>query len=80
MADNSSETNVKTKMYLRTLSVQDFKDFGLHQIAYIRQETAQNRPIFTVHSADGEELESMDSFDKAIHAARQNDLEPVTLH
>lgn len=73
-------TNPKVRTALRNLSVKDFKDFGMQQIAYIRAIDNDNNTIYSVHSADGEEISVMDTLDQAIIATRKNDLEPVTLH
>ena len=73
-------TNPKVKTVLKNLSMQDFKDFGMQQIAYIRAVDNDNNTIYSIRSADGEEISVMDTLDQAIIATRQNDLEPVTVH
>ena len=73
-------TNPKVRTALKNLSVEDFKDFGLQQIAYIRTVDNDNNTIYSIHSADGKEISVMDTLDQAIVATRQNDLEPVTVH
>ena len=73
-------TNPKVRTALRNLSVKDFKDFGMQQIAYIRTVDNDNSTLYSIRSADGEEISVMDTLDQAIIATRQNDLEPVTLH
>ncbi|PCJ03205.1 MAG: hypothetical protein COB14_00280 [Alphaproteobacteria bacterium] len=75
-------TNPKVRTALKNLSVKDFKDFGMQQIAYIRavNNNNDNSTLYSIHSADGEEISVMDTLDQAIIATRKNDLEPVTLH
>ena len=80
MTYKSPITNTEIKKVLKNLSVQDFKDFGMHQIAYIRPISNGNTTSYSVHSADGEKISIMDTLDQAIIATRQNELEPVTLH
>lgn len=68
---------------LKELSVQDFLDVGLNQIAYIRcLETAEKSSSgsYSVHAADGSQISVMDSYDTAVAAIHINDLFPVTLH
>ena len=75
----AAEENVKTM--LKNLSLQDFKDFGLKQIAYIRTvQGNDNNIIYSIHSADGKQLYAAETLNQAIAATRQNELEPVTVH
>ena len=64
---------------LRNLSSQAFLTFGVNQIAYIRSVTVSGETAYALHAADGSALTIIDSLQGAIIAARQNDLEPVTL-
>lgn len=65
---------------LKNLSRQDFLDFGVQQVAYIRMVDLSDRKAYAIHAADGTPLSVMDTFDTALIAVRQNDLEPVTVH
>jgi hypothetical protein len=65
---------------LKSLNRQDFLNFGMHQVAYIRAVNVQNRKAYAIHAADGTPLSVMDTFDTALIAVRHNDLEPVTVH
>jgi hypothetical protein len=65
---------------LKSLNRQDFLNFGLQQVAYIRPVSIQNRKAYAIHAADGTPLSVMDTFDTALVAVRHNDLEPVTVH
>lgn len=80
MSDQNSENHMQKQSFLRSLSVQDLKDFGLHQIAYIRTIENDDKITYSIHSADGQEISVMDTLDQAITATRRNDLEPVTVH
>ena len=80
MAERHSVINSKVDMMLKNLSVQDFKDFGLQQIAYIRTIEDKSRTLYAVHFANGKSISVKDTLDQAILVSRQNDLEPVTVH
>lgn len=67
------------RQMLRNLSSQDFLTFGVNQIAYVRPVAVMGRIAYGLHAADGSPLTVIDSFEGAVIAARQNDLEPVTL-
>ena len=64
---------------LRNLSTQAFLTFGVNQIAYVRSVNVNGQTAYALHAADGSALTIIDSLDGAVMAARQNDLEPVTL-
>ncbi len=70
---NSSE-------FFKGLSPQDFRNFGVQEMAYIRPVTVQNKKAYAIHAADGTPLSVMDTHDTAIIAVRHNDLEVVTVH
>lgn len=74
------ETLANLNEMLRTISAQDFQNFGSHEIAYIRPTTMHNKTLFIVHSASGQKLSVMNTMADAISVARHNDLEPVTVH
>lgn len=68
---------------LKKLSLQDFLNVGLNQVAYIRRLDSTNKKphdIYAVYAADGSQISVMDSYDTAIAAIRINDLFPITLH
>ena len=80
--DNNTLSNDDTLRLLKKLSIQDFLDVGLDQVAYIKRiETEhENDDIYAVHAADGSQISLMDSYDTAVAAIRVNDLYPVTVH
>lgn len=65
---------------LKTISKQDFLDFGLHQVAYIRPVRVQSRKAYAIHAADGTPLSVTETLDTAVMTVRQNDLEAATVH
>jgi hypothetical protein len=62
---------------LQQLTVQDFLNVGLNQVAYIRPARGGE---YSVYAADGSLLSLAESFDMAIAAVRHNDMQPVTVH
>lgn len=80
MTDKNLEDSVRIKKILKTLSSQDFKSFGLHQIAYIKPVRNKTKHGFAIFGADGEKISVTDTLDKALVIAKQKDLEPVVVH
>ena len=79
--DKTSETSNQTDL-IKELTVQDFLDVGLDQVAYIRHVPADDEceSAYIIFGADGAQISVMDSYDTALAAIRINDLFPVTLH
>ena len=80
---NQEEVQEQTLDLLKELSLQDFLNVGLNQIAYVRceeSETDSEDNNFIVYAADGSQISVMDSYDTAMAAIRINDLLPVTLN
>lgn len=75
---NIKQTDQNT--LLKKLSPRDFLNFGMHNVAYIRQVSVDNKRAYAVHAADGTPLTVMDTMDSAVIVVRHNDLEPVTVH
>lgn len=65
---------------LKTISLQDFLNLGMRDIAYIRPVILDEREVFAVHAADGTPLSVLENFTDAVMAVHQNDLFAVTLH
>lgn len=65
---------------LRRISAQDFIQFGLQDIAYIRQVVVNDTVAFALHAADGTQLGLMPNQEVAAAALRQHELEPLSVH
>ncbi|QQG36235.1 MAG: DUF1150 family protein [Micavibrio aeruginosavorus] len=65
---------------LRALSAQDFLAYGLAQIAYVRPIRVEGQVAWALHAADGTVLTIQNQAGVAAVLARQNDLDPVSLH
>jgi hypothetical protein len=78
MTQNSE--NVPTRSALKSLSQQDFLAFGMEHVAYIRNVTLMNKPLFAIHAADGTPIAMTESEDAALQAISHHDLDAVRLH
>ena len=57
-----------------------FLALGSMNVAYIKPVTVDGLPAYAVHAADGQELAVFGDREIAFVVARQNDLEPVSVH
>ncbi|MCH7943463.1 MAG: DUF1150 family protein [Proteobacteria bacterium] len=57
-----------------------FLALGSMHVAYIKPVTIDGSTAYAIHAADGQELGVFGERDVAFVAARQNDLEPVSVH
>ena len=53
---------------------------GSLNVAYIKPVTVDGLPAYAIHAADGRELAVFGERELAFVAARQNDLEPLSVH
>lgn len=66
---------------LRKISVRDFLNMGIDQIAYIKPLGAADPETgFAIHAADGRQISVIDSYMSAVAIIHQNDMHAVTLH
>ena len=72
-ADNSG--NGATPMTSRA-----FLALGSKHVAYIKSVTVDGSTAYAIHAADGQELAVFGEREVAFIAARQNDLEPLSVH
>lgn len=72
-----AELGVGTTAYIRGFTARQLKDDGsLPPLTPIPDEQV----LFAIHAANGVRLAIMDSRDAAFMGARQNDLEPLSVH
>ena len=74
------DKDMNSLAFFKGLSAQDFRTFGVQQVAYIRPIIVQNKKAYAIHAADGTPLSVMDTHDMAVIAVRHNDLEAATVH
>ena len=48
--------DMNSTAFFKGLSSQDFRNFGVQQLAYIRPVLIQNRTAYAIHAADGTPL------------------------
>lgn len=77
-----NQDSLKTALPVETtpMSVQDFTDWGLANVAYIKPVEMNGRTVYAVFAANGRQLGLMETLNSAHAALFQNDLEPVSLH
>jgi hypothetical protein len=57
-----------------------FAEWGLGQVAYVKQEEINGMPVHVVHGADGESLAAADSYALAAAIVVQNGMTPLPVH
>ena len=67
------------RQVLRSLSSSAFLSLGVNQIAYIKPVDVMQQTAYALYAADGSRLAVIETLEGAVIAARQNDLDPVTL-
>lgn len=72
--------SIQPREILKNLSSQDFLNFGVEDVAYIRPVTVEGASAFAIHRADGTPISVAESMDAAIMSARYNDLEPLAVN
>lgn len=76
MKDNSFESALS----LRGLNAQDFLNYGVQHLAYIRPVQEGGKVLYGIFAADGKSLVMLDNHDAALAAVLHNNLEPVSVH
>lgn len=69
----------QSRRILRNLTPQAFLTFGVNLVAYVRPAQVMDNWVYVIHAADGSPLAVVETLEAAVAAARQNDLDPVTL-
>ena len=62
------------------MSAQDFFMWGMNNVVFIRDVPVEDKPLFGVFAADGTQIAYAHSRDEAQVWARQNELEPLSVH
>lgn len=65
---------------LKSMSPEAFAYLGAPALAYVKEVKVEGEPAFAVHAADGTAIAIFDNRDYAFAAARQNDLDAVSVH
>ncbi len=64
----------------RAMSERELAILGLNDLAYVNQVVVDGRHAYLIYAADGTMIDVMDDRDLAFAAARQHDLDPVSVH
>ncbi len=62
------------------MSVHDFTEWGVREVAYVKKIDLKGKPAFAVYAANGHQLAVTETMETACGLLFQNDLEPVTVH
>lgn len=62
------------------MSARDFAAWGIEDVAYVRKVTIDGKAAWAICAADGSGIGVAPDRELAFAAARQNDLEPVSVH
>ena len=77
-----NQDSLKTSATMATppMSVHDFIEWGVRDIAYIKKIEFEGKPAFAVYAANGHQLVVTENLDVAYGLLFRNDLEPVNVH
>ena len=62
------------------MTAHDFAAWGVEDVAYIREAVVDGKASWAIFAADGSAIGVAPNRDMAFAAARQNDLEPLSVH
>ncbi len=65
---------------MKALSHQDWADFGVNDMAYLKPVTLEGEHRYSIHAANGTPLAVMDTREVAAAAIMQNELEALSVH
>ena len=65
---------------LRQLSSDELAALGVRHIAYVKQVMVRDHIGWSIHAADGTQIAVADHRDVAFAAARQQQLQPLSVH
>lgn len=72
--------NTQMAQFLRSMSAEAFAALGAPSLTYVKAVDVDGTKAYAMHSADGREIAVFDKRETAIVAARQHELEPVSVH
>jgi len=72
-------TQSETQQFFKQLDPQDFLALGIEQVAYIRPMKIEDQSAFAICAADGTTLSVMESYESALGAIHNNDMDVTTL-
>ncbi|HEY8963144.1 MAG TPA: hypothetical protein VIN59_01645 [Alphaproteobacteria bacterium] len=69
-----------TEKTLKVMGVQDFANFGVPIVAYVKPVDVDGHRAFALMTADGNEIETLATEDMAAISAHKRNLLPVVVH
>ncbi len=63
-----------------SVSSHDLSELGLEHVAYVRACVQDGEALWSIHSADGQEIGQAPTRDLAFAAIVQHDMEPASVH
>jgi hypothetical protein len=75
-----NEVSIKHLSVDGRMSARDFALWGIEDVAYIRMAEVEGKTGWGIFAADGSAIGVAPDRDLAFAAARQNDLEPLSVH
>ena len=66
--------------FFRAMTSDQFQQFGMNEIAYIKPVKQGAAHGFAIHAADGSLITVQNALENAIILTKQHDLVPVTVH
>ena len=79
-ARDFAELGGRKLVYVRTVEARDLKDDLLDDEGEMTVEVADNDILYSVHSSDGQRIALVGSRELAFAAARQYEMNPVSVH
>ncbi len=71
---------MNTPEYLRVMAERSLAILGLQDFAYVTRVVVDGENVYSIRAADGTMIDVKNDRDLAFAAARQYDLEPVSVH
>jgi hypothetical protein len=65
---------------LRQISARELAFLGIEDLAYVKRVEVDGTAAYAIHAADGTQIAVLAGRDLAFAAARQHDLEPLSVH
>ncbi len=72
--------NSQMAQFLKSMSPEAFATLGAPSLTYVKPVDVDGHTAYAMHSADGREIAVFDKRETALVAARQHELEPVSVH
>jgi hypothetical protein len=64
----------------KNMNAQEFSVYGLHNMAYIKKETKDQKEFYSIFAADGTQLAMAKTANEAQELVERNDMQPLLAH